>query len=57
MSDTAHAACMGKKVVMTNEVEVSEEDFSKLTQGGVMKIETTSGRKKREVVNCTVKVG
>ena len=48
---------MGKKVVLTDEVKVSEEEFSKLTQGGVMKIGATSGRRKREAVNCTVKVG
>ena len=56
LSDTAHAACMGKKVVLTEEVEVSEEEFSELTQGGVMKIGPTSGRRKRQAVNCTVKV-
>ena len=47
---------MGKKVVSTEEVEVSEEEFSELTQGGVMKIGPTSGRRKRQAVNCTVKV-
>ena len=40
LSNTVFAACVGKKVVMTEEVEVSESEFSNLTQGGVMKINT-----------------
>ena len=57
LSNTAYAACLGKKVVMTEEVEVSKLEFSSLTKGGVMKIPAISNKRKRSTTNCTIQVG
>ena len=56
LSNTAFAACIGKKVVMTEEVEVSESEFSSLTQGGVLKIPAILNRRERSTNNCTIQV-
>ena len=56
MSNTAYAACVGKKVVMTEEVEVSASEFSSLTQGGVMR-RKKSKRSQRSTNNCAIQVG
>jgi len=57
LSNTAYAECVGKKVVLTEEVEVSASEFSSLTQGGVMRRKKSKRSTKRSTNNCTIQVG
>ena len=56
LSPAAYSACGGKKVVLTEEKDVTAAVFETLTSGGIIDFGPGNQRRKRDLGNCSITV-